>query len=81
MNNYLLIYCIYYFINVQVYFNVQAVLTFNLLCNKFIVKGHVMSIFGQGRPSIRTRSTLTHCSSTHMMQGRSNSCDGAAISI
>ena len=40
-------------------FKQESLLTFNLLCNKFIVKGHVMSIFGQVRPSSGTRSTLT----------------------
>ena len=59
MNLYLILNCIYYFSNIHVYFIDSAVLTFNLLCNKFIVKGHVISIFGQVRPSFRARSTLT----------------------
>ena len=50
---------LYLFKNVHVYFITEPVLTLNLLCNKFIVKGHVMSIIGYVRPSFRARSTLT----------------------
>ena len=45
-------------------------LTFNLLCNKFIVKGHVMSIFWPGEAKFWDKvNTDSDSSNPHMMLG------------